>query len=187
MQLCSLHRRRRRSVWRKTPGLTTAAMRSRFVANLCRRTRPVMMRRLGGSAPSASAANISAPMSSASTCGTPIARGQLSTRQCRGGEGCQLGDIVGEVIGQEPPHVGEGGRRRFAADHGLVHRHSMRNGEREISADPISRSKITRLPTYQLAGVDHPQLPVAAYPRTRQVACCTKNSRSAAAIVSGLP
>jgi hypothetical protein len=55
-------------------------------------------------------------------------------------------------------------RHAFAADHGLVHREGMRDGEREISADPVSWSKDDEVATHQLACVDDPQLAVAAYP-----------------------
>jgi hypothetical protein len=40
----------------------------------------------------------------------------------------------------------------------------MRDGEREISADPVSWSKDDEVATHQLACVDDPQLAVAAYP-----------------------
>ena len=82
----------------------------------CGRAGRCMMPSRGGSVPSASAGSMSVPMSSARTCSTPIASGKLPAGQRPHPERRQLGDVVGQVEGEEPADVLE--RRAAELDRG---------------------------------------------------------------------
>ena len=61
----------------------------------------------GGSAPRATAESVSVPMSRARICSTPSASGNRPPDSAQTTNGRELGDVVGEVVGEEPADVDE--------------------------------------------------------------------------------
>lgn len=73
----------------------------------------------------------------------------------------------------------------LAADHGLIDREGVRDGEGEVSADAISRSKDNKVATHQPACVDDAQLAVPAYAGAHREQRAQSLRRTVSAVLLG--